>query len=380
MKKLIIFLALLLAINVFIPKGFAIANFQTSAKAMELIEKTTGRVIYSKNSDEKLAMASTTKIVTALTVLENCDNLDEIVDVDDRAIGVPGTSIYLIKGEKLTVRELLYGMMLVSGNDAATALAYHISDSIEAFCALMLETAKRAGATNSSFSNPHGLDEEGHYTTAHDLALITAKALSNQTFAEIVSTKECKISGNEKAPVRYLKNKNKLLNSFEGATGVKTGFTDDAGRCFVGSAERDGTEFVCVIFNCGPMFEECATLLEEAFKEYKLIEIVPPYNYIRRVGVIDGKEENLKVYSRKGFSYPLTEEEQNRLIYEYDIPENIEAPIEKDSIVGKFNIYLGDKLLFSEEVYAMEEVKSVNFFDNIKEIIRNWNTNFLDIA
>lgn len=380
MKKLIIFLALLLAINVFIPKGFAIANFQTSAKAMELIEKTTGRVIYSKNSDEKLAMASTTKIVTALTVLENCDNLDEIVNVDDRAIGVPGTSIYLIKGEKLTVRELLYGMMLVSGNDAATALAYHISDSIEAFCALMLETAKRAGASNSSFSNPHGLDEEGHYTTAHDLALITAKALSNQTFAEIVSTKECKISGNEKAPVRYLKNKNKLLNSFEGATGVKTGFTDDAGRCFVGSAERDGTEFVCVIFNCGPMFEECATLLEEAFKEYKLIEIVPPYNYIRRVGVIDGKEESLKVYSRKGFSYPLTEEEQNRLIYEYDIPENIEAPIEKDSIVGKFNIYLGNKLLFSEEVYAMEEVKSVNFFDNIKEIIRNWNTNFLDIA
>lgn len=380
MKKLIIFLALLLAINVFIPKGFAIANFQTSAKAMELIEKTTGRVIYSKNSDEKLPMASTTKIVTALTVLENCDNLDEIVNVDDRAIGVPGTSIYLIKGEKLTIRELLYGMMLVSGNDAATALAYHISDSIEAFCALMLETAKRAGATNSSFSNPHGLDEEGHYTTAHDLALITAKALSNQTFAEIVSTKECKISGNEKAPVRYLKNKNKLLNSFEGATGVKTGFTDDAGRCFVGSAERDETEFVCVILNCGPMFEECATLLEEAFKEYKLIEIVPPYNYIRRVGVIDGKEESLKVYSRKGFSYPLTEEEQNRLIYEYDIPENIEAPIEKDSIVGKFNIYLGNKLLFSEEVYAMEEVKSVNFFDNIKEIIRNWNTNFLDIA
>lgn len=380
MKKLIIFLALLLSINVFIPKGFAIANFQTSAKAMELIEKTTGRIIYSKNSDEKLPMASTTKIVTALTVLENCDNLDEIVNVDDRAIGVLGTSIYLIKGEKLTVRELLYGMMLVSGNDAATALAYHISDSIEAFCALMLETAKRAGATNSSFSNPHGLDEEGHYTTAHDLALITAKALSNQTFAEIVSTKECKISGNEKAPVRYLKNKNKLLNSFEGATGVKTGFTDDAGRCFVGSAERDGTEFVCVILNCGPMFEECATLLEEAFKEYKLIEIVPPYNYIRRVGVIDGKEESLKVYSRKGFSYPLTEEEQNRLIYEYNIPENIEAPIEKDSIVGKLNIYLGDKLLFSEEVYAMEEVKSVNFFDNIKEIIRNWNTNFLDIA
>lgn len=380
MKKIIIFIAILLCINALVPKIWAVADFQTSAKAMMLIEKTTGREIYSKNSSEPLPMASTTKIVTALTVLENCDDLDEIVDIDDRAVGIPGTSIYLVKGEKLSVKELLYGMMLVSGNDAATALAYHISDSIEDFCKLMLETAKNAGATNSSFANPHGLDEEGHFTTAHDLALITAKALSNETFAEIVSTKECQISGNDKVPKRYLKNKNKLLNNFQGATGVKTGFTDDAGRCFVGSAEREGTEFICVIFNCGPMFEECAVLLEQAFNEYKLVEIVPPYNYIRRVGVIDGKEESLKVYSRKGFSYPLTEEEQNKLIYEYNIPENIEAPIEKDSVVGNFSIYLDGKKLFSEDVYAMEEVKSVDFFDNIKEIIGNWNINSLDIA
>ncbi len=380
MKKIIIFIAILLCINALVPKIWAVADFQTSAKAMMLIEKTTGREIYSKNSSEPLSMASTTKIVTALTVLENCDDLYEIVDIDDRAVGIPGTSIYLVKGEKLSVKELLYGMMLVSGNDAATALAYYISDSIEDFCKLMLETAKNAGATNSSFANPHGLDEEGHFTTAHDLALITAKALSNETFAEIVSTKEYQISGNDKVPKRYLKNKNKLLNNFQGATGVKTGFTDDAGRCFVGSAEREGTEFICVIFNCGPMFEECAVLLEQAFNEYKLVEIVPPYNYIRRVGVIDGKEESLKVYSRKGFSYPLTEEEQNKLIYEYNIPENIEAPIEKDSVVGNFSIYLDGKRLFSEDVYAMEEVKSVDFFDNIKEIIGNWNINSLDIA
>ena len=380
MKKIIIFIAILLCINALVPKIWAVADFQTSAKAMMLIEKTTGREIYSKNSSEPLPMASTTKIVTALTVLENCDDLDEIVDIDDRAVGIPGTSIYLVKGEKLSVKELLYGMMLVSGNDAATALAYYISDSIEDFCKLMLETAKNAGATNSSFANPHGLDEEGHFTTAHDLALITAKALSNETFAEIVSTKEYQISGNDKVPKRYLKNKNKLLNNFQGATGVKTGFTDDAGRCFVGSAEREGTEFICVIFNCGPMFEECAVLLEQAFNEYKLVEIVPPYNYIRRVGVIDGKEESLKVYSRKGFSYPLTEEEQNKLIYEYNIPENIEAPIEKDSVVGNFSIYLDGKKLFLEDVYAMEEVKSVDFFDNIKEIIENWNINSLDIV
>ncbi|HIV01657.1 MAG TPA: D-alanyl-D-alanine carboxypeptidase [Candidatus Caccopulliclostridium gallistercoris] len=380
MKKILVCLAILLLVNAFFARVEVKADFQTSAKAMCLIEKTTGREICSKNEEEKLPMASTTKIVTALTVLENCDNLDEKFKVDDRAVGVPGTSIYLIKGEELTVRELLYGMMLVSGNDAATALALHISNSIEEFCNLMQETALKAGATNSSFSNPHGLDEEGHYTTAHDLALIAAKALQNPTFAEIVSTRDCKISGNEKNSIRYLKNKNKLLNTFQGATGVKTGFTDDAGRCFVGSAEREGTEFVCVLFNCGPMFEECSSLIEEAFKNYSLIEIVPSYNYISKVGVIDGREEDVKVYSRKGFSYPLSEDEKNRIVYEYNIPENITAPIEKDSVVGNFNIYLDGKLLFSENVYAMEEIKSVNFLENLKEIIKNWNSNFLDIA
>lgn len=381
MKKIALILLILLISFTFInTNAFSInAEFQTSAKSMMLIEKESGREIYSKNAEIPLPMASTTKIVTALTVLENCENLDEIVKIDDRAVGVPGTSIYLTKGERMTVRELLYGMMLVSGNDAATALAYHISGNIDDFCELMLETAKISGATNSSFKNPHGLDEDGHFTTAHDLALISARALKNSTFAEIVSTKQIQISGNEKVVKRYLKNKNKLLNTFDGATGVKTGFTDDAGRCFVGSANRNDTEFVCVLFNCGPMFEDCSKLLENAFEEYKVIELVPSYNYIRKVGVEDGKDEYLKVYSRKGFSYPLSEDEQNKLIYEYNIPESLTAPIEKDSIVGNFNIYLDGELLFSENVYAMEEIKSINILDNIREIIRNWNIKSLDI-
>ena len=351
----------------------------SSAKSMALIEKESNRLIYSKNANEQLPMASTTKIITALTVLENCSDLNEMVDVDDRAVGIPGTSIYLIKGEKLTVKELLYGMMLVSGNDAATALAYYVSGSIEDFCKLMLLTAQNAGAYNSSFANPHGLDENGHYTTALDLALITAKALKNDVFAEIVSTKEYKISGNEKTPIRYLKNKNRLLNSFEGATGVKTGFTDDAGRCFVGSAKKNNTEFICVVLNCNLMFEECASFLNKALNNYKLVELIPSYNFIKNIDVIDGREETIKVYSRKSFAYPLSDEEQNMIVYEYNLPENLVAPIEKDGIVGEFKIYLNDELLFSENVYAMEEVKSINLLENIKEIIKNWNNNFLDI-
>ncbi len=382
MKKFcLIIVALLLSFNImlYFNNNFVIANETTSAKSMVVIEKESNRLIYSKNENEKLPMASTTKIVTALTVLENCDNLDEVVNVDDRAIGIPGTSIYLMKGEKLTVRELLYGMMLVSGNDAATALAYHISENLEDFCKLMKKTAESAGAYNSSFSNPHGLDEMGHFTTALDLALITSKALKNPVFAQIVSTKECTISGNDKTPIRYLKNKNRLLNSFNGATGVKTGFTDDAGRCFVGSAKKDETEFICVVLNCNLMFEECSTLLNKALNKYKLVELIPSYNYIKNIDVVDGREDSIKVYSRKSFSYPLSDEEQNMIIYEYELPDNVIAPIEKDDIVGRFNIYLNNELLFSENVYAMEEVESINILENIKEIIKNWNNNFLDI-
>ena len=170
MKKIgsVIFLLFALLISFNIPSIPAYAEVSTSAKSMVILEKQSTRVLFSKNAEQKLPMASTTKIVTALTVLENCNNLEEIVYVDDRAVGVTGTSIYLRKGERLTVKELLYGMMLVSGNDASTALALHISDNIEDFCDKMQQTAKKAGAFNSSFKNPHGLDEEGHYTTAYD--------------------------------------------------------------------------------------------------------------------------------------------------------------------------------------------------------------------
>ena len=251
----------------------------SSARGMATIEMTTGRLLYAKNAYSTMPMASTTKIVTAITVLEHVKDIDEVVTVNPKAIGVEGTSIYLQRGEQLTVRELLYGLMLRSGNDASVALALHISESVEEFSQLMNQLATKAGAQSSSFKNPHGLDEEGHVTTAYDLALITAYAMKNQIFAEIVATKEKRISGVEYP--RVMQNKNRLLRSNSDVIGVKTGFTSKAGRCFVGALEDNGMTVICVVLNCGPMFPESEHLMERATEEYYMHKVLPKETVIR---------------------------------------------------------------------------------------------------
>lgn len=346
------------------------ADVQTSAKAMCVIETTSKRVLYSKNPDEKLANASTTKIATFLTVLKNCRDFDKEITVDDRAIGIEGTSIYLKPKERLTIKQLLFGMMLPSGNDAATALALAISPSIEDFAKLMTNEAKSVGASNTNFKNPHGLDEEGHYTTAYDLALITAECYKYEVFKEVVTTKNIKIPN--VTGYRYLKNKNKLLNTLEGCVGVKTGFTNDAGRCLVSSAIRDNMQVVCVVLNCGPMFEESYGLIESAFGSYHMTDIIAPYTYLRSIPVINSMQKQAKLYIQKGFSYPLTIEEKVYINIEAHIPSQINAPIEKEESVGELKIYLNKNLLFSEKIYTMEEIKSNKVEDNLKRFISNW--------
>ena len=192
------------------------------ASGMVVIEAESGRILYQKNCNERLAMASTTKIMTALLALESGLDLDEEFTVDERSVGIEGTSIYLRKNEQISIRNLLYGLILASGNDAATALAYEIGGSEEKFVEMMNDFVKRLGLTNTQLKNPHGLDADGHYTSAYDLAAITNCALNNETFLEIVSTKT-KVLNEGEPNVRYLRNKNKLLFSEEGCIGVKTG-------------------------------------------------------------------------------------------------------------------------------------------------------------
>lgn len=305
----------------------------TSARAMATVDVTSGRVLYTKNAKEQLPMASTTKVVTAITVIEAVTDLDETVNIHPKAIGIEGTSIYLQPGEKLTVRELLLGLMLRSGNDAAMALALHVSKTKEDFAMLMNELAVKCGAENSSFKNPHGLDEEGHWTTALDLARITAHAMKNPDFVQIVSTKSATIPGVEYK--RVLQNKNRLLRTLDGCVGVKTGFTKKAGRCFVGARKFNGATTVCVVLNCGPMFEETAVLLKAAGDEFRMTHILKKdETFEATIGILS--EEHTGVcagISLQDFCYPLRDS------------ENPEISIDDNTV----KVHLNNKEIFSGE-------------------------------
>lgn len=284
---------------------------ETSARAMCTMDVATGRVLFAHNANQPMGMASTTKVVTALTVLENCTDLDTKIRVADEAIGVEGSSIYLQKGEQLTVRELLYGLMLRSGNDAAVALALAVAPSLEEFATMMNKVAAKYGAKQTHFMNPHGLDDPNHYTTARDLALLSAVALRNPTFVEICSTQEKRIDGVD-CP-RVLINKNKLLKSLDHCIGVKTGYTKKTGRSFVGAREIDGQKIVCVVLNCGPMFPETAQLLKDADALYHNKTVLTAEKIF-----VDSN--GVKGLALSNFSYPLTQTELEQL--EITIVEN----------------------------------------------------------
>ena len=343
----------------------------SSAGSAFVFDADSGRVFYEKNADQKRAMASTTKIATAITVIDNCKDLDAIVKVDKKAVGIEGTSIYLRAGEELSVRELLYGLMLRSGNDAAMALAIYVGGSVEEFCKLMNKTAELAGAEQTNFANPHGLDNPEHYTTARDLAKITAYALNNKDFAEIVATKNIKIPSKEEG-TRFLANKNRLLNSLEGCIGVKTGYTSKAGRCLVSAVERDGLRVVCVVLNCGPMFEESAEMLNAVYEKYKSYEILEPYKYIADIPLENGEVSSIQVFSKKGLKLSLTEQEHQDIKILYDLPKSLVAPIETEQEVGKVEVYYGKHLIFSEKIYTIDEVDSKLLKDKVKDIIDRW--------
>lgn len=230
-----------------------------------VMEQSSRRVLYDEGRNVRCYPASTTKILTALCVLEN-SSLSDIVTVPKQAEGVEGSSLYLKCGDKITVEDLLYGLMLRSGNDCAVALAINTSGSVEEFVTLMNETAKNLGAYNSHFVNPHGLHDDLHYVTAYDLALICAKAYENEEFCKIVGTKKCKILVNDEQ--RYIANKNKLLSNFEGANGVKTGYTKKSGRCLVGGAKKDGMQLISVVLNCADMWNDTVRILNFAFDNY----------------------------------------------------------------------------------------------------------------
>lgn len=340
----------------------------SSAKAMCVLDKDSKRILYAKNQNESLPMASTTKVVTAITVLENCKDLNQTITINKNAVGVEGTSIYLRQDEQISVIDLLYGLMLRSGNDSATALAYHIGGSVEGFASLMNGMAKKVGAKNSHFTNPHGLDNPNHYTTAYDLALITCHALNNPTFKQIVSTKNHIIPATNKSDKRYLTNKNRLLSSLSGCCGVKTGFTSKAGRCLVSACERENRTTVCVVLNCGPMFEESVDLIESSFEEYTNKKVVDKNKEIYNEYLLDDKAGRLYLYAEKDVYCPIKQGEENKIQIKYSVKLD---DAHQGSEVGKVDVFLNNQLINSAKLYTMNKIEK--FLDNktlqIKEIL-----------
>ncbi len=334
-------------------KNFSNVYALSSARGMCVLDKDSKRVLYSKNMDLKLPMASTTKVVTAITVLNNCTDLDEMIQVADESVGIEGTSIYLRKGEVIKVKDLLYGLMLRSGNDSATALAIHVGGSISQFAEMMNELAISVGAKNSHFTNPHGLDDDNHYTTAYDLALITAYALNNPIFKEIVSTKTHVIEETNVSEKRYLTNKNRLLSTLDGCCGVKTGYTSKAGRCLVSAVERDNRTSVAVVLNCGPMFEESASMLNSSFDDYDYMKIIDKDKEIYNEYIIDNVEGELNLYAGEDFYYPLKEGELDKLKISYSV--NLDDAKSGDE-VGEINISFDNRLLKTIKLFTMNKI------------------------
>lgn len=343
---------------------------ENDVKAYAVMEKNSGRILYASNENEKLAMASTTKIITAICVIENNKNLDKVIKIPLEAEGVEGSSIYLRSGEHLSIISLLYGLMLQSGNDAAVALAIETSGSVEKFMELCNNFVKRIGANNTNVITPHGLHHKDHYTTAYDLALISCYAMKNPIFKKIVGTKKIVIPNEYEEDPRLLKNKNKMLTDVDDATGVKTGYTKKAGRCLVSSAEKGKMEVICVVLNCNKMFEISKELLEEAFKEYRVYEIVPSYNHLISLPVLSSETKEVNLYTKESFFYPLRPEEIGQISTKIILPHFIEAPVQKNQLVGEYQIFLQNHLLFSAKIFTIEDAKSNNFKYIVKNILQ----------
>ena len=291
-----------MAAVLFIPQTSAV-----SAEKAIVLDAATGRVLYEKNADDRSLIASTTKIMTALVVSQHCNVLDR-VKIPAEAVGIEGSSMYLTEGEVLTVQELLYGLMLRSGNDAAVALAIYCGGTVEGFAELMNDKARELGLENTHFVNPNGLDAPDHYSTTRDLAVLTRYAMADPIFARTVGAKTVTVGS------RVLTNHNKLLWQLDGCEGVKTGYTKAAGRILVSSASRDGRRLVCVTINAPDDWNDHKNLLMQGFEGFTVRELVTEGEVLGYRYVAGGDGTHVPLIAAEGFSYALAEGENVELV------------------------------------------------------------------
>lgn len=331
-----------------------------SAQKAILYDAQTGRVLYEKNADSRSLIASTTKIMTALVVCEHCNVLDRM-KIPKEAVGIEGSSMYLKEGEVLTLQELLYGLMLRSGNDAAVALAIYCGGTVEGFAGMMNDKARQLGLQGSHFENPHGLDSPGHYSTARDLAILSAYAMKNPVFYQTVSTKSVRVGE------RSLQNHNKLLWRVDGADGIKTGFTKAAGRILVSSATREGRRLICVTINDGNDWLDHATLLEKGFAEFAVQQLVQGGECLGSATVFSGTTDRVSLIAAEDFFFPLAKSEKATVVL--SAPGFVYAPVVKGQSAGSAHICIDGKaigkvkLIYDQTVEQEKQQKKHHFWD-----------------
>lgn len=340
-------------------------NLYLSGESYILIEESSGRVLMGKNEHKKMPMASTTKVMTALIALEE-GNLEDEVLIGKESTNIEGSSLYLKEGEIMSLKDLLYGLMLRSGNDSAVAIANHIGEDEEDFIRKMNLKAKNINANNTSFTNPHGLTSENHYSTAYDLALITKEAFKFEEFKIISATKSYKA---DREINNYFVNKNKTLWEYEGGDGVKIGYTIRSGRCLVSSANKKNMRLIAVCLNAPDWFNDNYKLFDYGFENYDQYVLYNKNQFIKK---IHSKEimEPIDLVTESEFIYPLTKEERDNTKFIVSSDENIKLPVLRGEILGNIKVYVNGILVKSDNLVANKDVKKPSILERIFNIKR----------
>ena len=370
MKKYVV---LLLVLVIFV-MPIKVSAVSVSAKAAVVLNGDDGEVIFSKNDDQKLPMASTTKIMTGLLLCEY-GNFEREITVTEKMLMVEGSSMGLLPGDKITLHDLLYGLMLASGNDAANVIAYVLGGSIDGFVNQMNQKAKELGLDNTHFATPSGLDADDHYTTAYELGKLTLYAMKNAEFAKAVSCEKATLNYGNPPYKRSLTNHNKMLKMYDGAVGVKTGFTKKSGRCLVTAAKRDGKFVIAVTLNAPSDWSDHKKLLDYGLSQIKQTHYSPSIDCYN-LPVINGKSE---IFSVKIEPLTLNTLDTEDIKSEVFLPKFLYAPIEKGDCLGKVVYYQGKKVIFEKEILAQSDVAACEIpkntvdivFENFKHILRN---------
>ena len=335
-----------------------------TAKSAIVIEASTGKVLYAKEAEERRYPASTTKMMTLIVALEN-GKLNDLVTTSPTAAATEGSSLWLTNGEKLTLENMLYGMMLISGNDATVAVAEHIAGSVDTFSRLMTQKAHTLGAQNTNFVNSSGLPDPRHYSTAHDLAKIAAYGYKNPMFAKIVGTRYKIIPWAGKDHDRELYNENKLLALYDGGNGVKTGYTEAAGPCLVAGANRNGIQLIAVVLDSDAMWLDTSSLLDYGFQQVKKQKLFNAGEILKTVRINNGKSEFMPLVTGTEISIPVAGDEKDQFRTIVDAPAEIDAPVKAGQKVGMLRVYYHDTEVSSVDLLATETIEKKSFFRGV---------------